>query len=73
MECLANNHPFVNGNKRIAMAAPDTFLRLNGHFNDFESVETDDYFMRLFEINSFRSAQLLPWLEEQVKPSNVAW
>lgn len=30
MESLANNHPFVDGNKRIAFAATDVFLRING-------------------------------------------
>ncbi len=28
---LAKNHPFVDGNKRTAFAAMDTFLRLNGY------------------------------------------
>lgn len=27
---LCANHPFVDGNKRVAFAAMDTFLRLNG-------------------------------------------
>ncbi|MFN2524813.1 MAG: type II toxin-antitoxin system death-on-curing family toxin [Actinomycetota bacterium] len=27
---LAQNHPFVDGNKRIAFAAADVFLRING-------------------------------------------
>lgn len=27
---LIKNHPFVDGNKRIALAATDAFLRLNG-------------------------------------------
>jgi len=27
---LARNHPFVDGNKRIALAAADVFLQLNG-------------------------------------------
>lgn len=30
MESLAINHPFVDGNKRIAFAATDVFLRVNG-------------------------------------------
>src|SRR5438876_10548072 len=29
-ESLAINHPFVDGNKRIAFACVDVFLRLNG-------------------------------------------
>ena len=30
MESLANNHPFVDGNKRAAFFVTDAFLRLNG-------------------------------------------
>lgn len=30
MESLAINHSFVDGNKRIAFAATDVFLRING-------------------------------------------
>jgi death-on-curing protein len=26
---LCNNHPFIDGNKRVALAAAETFLRLN--------------------------------------------
>lgn len=28
---LAKNHPFIDGNKRTALATMDTFLRINGH------------------------------------------
>ena len=68
MESLANNHPFVDGNKRVAFFVTDAFLRLNGHFIDCDSDEAYAFFMRLFEMNSFRFAQLLPWLEENVRP-----
>ena len=30
LESLAINHPFIDGNKRIAFAAADVFLRING-------------------------------------------
>ncbi len=30
LESLAINYPFVDGNKRIAFAAADVFLRING-------------------------------------------
>src|SRR5271156_5677510 len=32
MESLASNHAFLDGNKRIGLAATDTFLRINGFF-----------------------------------------
>lgn len=28
---LAKNHPFIDGNKRIALACTETFLRVNGY------------------------------------------
>ena len=34
MESLAVNHPFVDGNKRVAFFVTDVFLRENGHFID---------------------------------------
>lgn len=68
LESLAMNHPFVDGNKRTALDATDTFLRLNGHFIDCDSREAYDHFMGLFETNSFRFAELATWLEQHVKP-----
>ena len=68
LESLAMNHPFVDGNKRTALGAVDTFLGMNGHFIDCDNLETYEHFMHLFETNSFRFAQLREWLEEHVKP-----
>ena len=68
MESLALNHAFIDGNKRIAYTATDTFLRLNGHFIDAINEDAYAFFMDLFESNSFRFVNLLPWLEEHVKP-----
>lgn len=36
---IARNHPFVDGNKRVALAAADVFLQLNGHEIIAEEVE----------------------------------
>ncbi len=68
LESLAMNHPFVDGNKRTAFYATDTFLRKNGSFIDSDNDEAHRFFMRLFETNSFRFAELRVWLEEHVKP-----
>ena len=68
MESLAMNHPFVDGNKRTAFAATEIFLRMNGHFIDCDDREAYEFFMQLFETNSFRFAQLRSWLEEKVQP-----
>ena len=68
MESLAINHPFIDGNKRIAFFATDIFLRLNGYFIDCDSQSAHNYFMELFESNDFRFKNLLPWLKKHIKP-----
>ena len=68
LESLAMNHPFVDGNKRAALAATDVFLRLNGWSIDCDSLETHAHFMHLFETNSFRFAELAVWLDGHVMP-----
>ena len=68
MESLAMNHPFIDGNKRVAFAVTEAFLGLNGYYIDCYSREAYDHFMHLFDTNSFRFAELKDWLEEHVKP-----
>ena len=38
MESLAMNHPFVDGNKRVAFFVTAAFFQMNGHFIDCDSV-----------------------------------
>ena len=47
LESLAINHPFIDGNKRIAFAVADVFLRLNGYL--FEEDSVHDLYRYLFE------------------------
>ena len=72
LESLAINHPFVDGNKRIALATADIFLRMNGYYIDCDSPTAYDHFMRLFDTNSFRFDQLRTWLAEHVEPLPAA-
>ena len=68
MESIAINHPFIDGNKRVAFAATEGFLRANGYRIYCDDIEVYRLFMRLFETNSFRFRELLAWLEEVVAP-----
>ena len=68
MESLAINHPFIDGNKRIAFFSTDIFLRLNGYFIDCDSQSAHNYFMELFESYDFRFKNLLPWPKKHIKP-----
>ena len=71
MESLANNHAFLDGNKRVAFFVTDTFLRMNGRFIDCENDDAYRFFMELFERGRFRMDELVGWLEEHVKPLRI--
>ena len=66
MESLAVNHPFVDGNKRVAFAATDIFLRTNGYRINCESMNIYADMMRMFETGTFDLAHLEPWLRKLV-------
>src|SRR5580658_401852 len=68
MESLAQNHPFVDGNKRVAFAVVDVFLRINGYSITADSKTIYDHMIRLFEARSFDMEHLMPWLQEIVRP-----
>ena len=68
MESLAINDPFVDGNTRIAFAAADTFLLMNGYYIDCDAIEAHWHFMQLFDAQSFTFAELAAWLSDNVKP-----
>ena len=66
-ESLAQNHPFIDGNKRTAFAAAYTFLAINGVRLTAGAQETYDFVAGLYEANQFRFDKLVPWLREHVK------
>jgi death on curing protein len=61
-ESLAQNHPFVDGNKRIAFAATYTFLAINGAPIRASPDETYDFIAGLYESKSFDFQSLVVWL-----------
>jgi death on curing protein len=66
---LTLNHPFVDGNKRVAHAAMDVFLVLNG----LELVGTVDEQERLMlglADGQLTREQLTEWLEEHTQPAD---
>ena len=62
LESLAINHPFIDGNKRIAFAAADVFLRMNGFVVSAKPDDIYDFLTGLFETGTFDFAHLEPWL-----------
>ncbi|MCF4166862.1 Fic family protein [Zavarzinia compransoris] len=60
------NHPFVDGNKRVAFAATCTFLRLNGRQLVADPIATYDFMLDLYRRHDFTFARLLPWLRDHL-------
>ena len=62
LESLAINHPFVDGNKRIAFAAADVFLRINGWRLQRAPLLIHAEMIQMFESGTFDMAHVEPWL-----------
>lgn len=65
-ESLINNHPFVDGNKRVAFFASDIFLRLNGYKFKVEAKAAHKFLMNLFDTNSCDLEHLRPWIRDSI-------
>lgn len=64
LESLAINHPFVDGNKRVAFAAADVFLRINGWRLKRAPMQIFAELIAMFENSTLDIAHLEPWLRE---------
>jgi len=62
MESLAINHPFLDGNERIAFAAADVFLRVNGWRLKRAPMEIFAEMIEMLESGTFDIAHIEPWL-----------
>jgi len=71
LESLVQNHPFVDGNKRVAFAVVDVFLRINGYALTADSRTIYDSLIEFFSKGTFDMEHLVPWLQTivvEVKP-----
>jgi death on curing protein len=64
---LALNHPFVDGNKRIAQAAMEAFLLFNGHEVQAPVDEQEAVFLNLAAGRLSREA-FTDWLARHIAP-----
>lgn len=71
MESLANNHAFLDGNKRVSFVMTDAMLRANGYFLDVEPVEAHKLITEAMEKNAFRFPMIRDWIGAVVKPLDV--
>lgn len=71
LESLVQNHPFVDGNKRVAFAVADVFLRINGYSITADSRAIHDSLIELIDNRIFALARLVPWLQTIVIELNA--
>ena len=65
-ESLLINHPFVDGNKRVAFAAMDVFLRINGCKLTIDSKEAYQAIMAMLENQSLDVHDIDQWLRGKI-------
>jgi death-on-curing protein len=65
-ESLLMNHPFIDGNKRVAFFATDVFLRLNGWRFRVDPDDAHSFLIGLLERRECNFEQLVPWIRRVV-------
>ena len=66
-ESLLMNHPFVDGNKRVAFFATDVFLRLNGWKLHVDATEAHHFLIGLLASGFADFDHLEPWIRRSVE------
>jgi death-on-curing protein len=69
LESLVQNHPFIDGNKRVAFAVVDVFLRINGYTLTATSGQIYAFMMERFDHGTFDMEHLVTWLQECIEPT----
>lgn len=67
-ESLAMNHPFIDGNKRVAFACVDVFLRVNGLRIRAKPDAVYKWMSSHLDAGTFTLASIEPWLRKRALP-----
>jgi death on curing protein len=65
MESLANNHGFVDGNKRTGFSASDIFLRMNGFYMAVDPAAAHQFMIFAMASKKFKYGLILEWIFEK--------
>lgn len=66
---LARNHPFVDGNKRTAAVACETFIELNGAKLDVDDLELFPQYLALAE-GKLGESEFAAWLRARIRTTS---
>lgn len=67
-ESLSQNHPFVDGNKRVAVTVTAAFLKLNGYRLEFDDPEVFLFLVGLYDSGTLNFRELETWLRQHAAP-----
>ena len=68
-ESLIINHPFIDGNKRVAFFGTDVFFRLNGYQFKVKPNDTYQFLVELIQLQTCDFDHLLPWIRKSIVSS----
>jgi death-on-curing protein len=69
MQSLAQNHAFVDGNKRVAFALTDVFLRLNGHQLVVGADVAERFLVKQVIVGKAELEVIATWIEKHLRRS----
>ena len=61
-ESLSQNHPFLDGNKRLSITLTSAFLSVNGVELIFDDLEAYTFVIDLYDSGTFKREMLEKWL-----------
>lgn len=67
MHSLAMNHPFVDGNKRMAFALTAVFLRINGYRLNVEAEPAEEFIIKQLIVDRAPLEEIERWIERHIQ------
>jgi death-on-curing protein len=65
---IARNHPFIDGNKRTAAVACETFIILNGALLEADDLSLYPKYLSLAD-GSLSETEFADWIRQHIKPT----
>jgi death on curing protein len=62
MESLGNNHPFIDGNKRVGFVVTDAFLRANRFYLQVDALKAHKFITESMSRGKFRFEAIREWI-----------
>jgi death-on-curing protein len=69
LQSLAQNHPFIDGNKRVAFATTAIFLRMNSYRLKVDADNGESFLIEKVIKNKASIEIIAGWLEKYMKPA----